>query len=133
MNSHGERLVGSYKGNSKEDVISMISANGMYLLELEEVYVSKEINLMSSRRVKAKDLAVFCRQFYVMIDAGLTINTALDILSNQVNNFKLRETLKTVSEDVQKGDTLSNSMKKYSDVFPKLLVKMVESGEASIQ
>ena len=71
------------------------------------------------------------KQFYVMIDAGLTINTALDILSNQVNNFKLRETLKNVSEDVQKGDTLSTSMKKYSDVFPNLLVKMVESGEAS--
>ena len=45
MNSHGERLVGSYEGNSKEDVISMISANNMYLLELEEVYGSKEINL----------------------------------------------------------------------------------------
>ena len=131
MNSHGERLAGSYEGNSKEDVISMISANNMYLLELEEVYGSKEINLRTSRRVKTKDLVVFCRQFYVMINAGLTINTALDILSNQVSNLKLRETLKNVSEDVQKGDTLSNSMKKYSDVFPNLLVKMVESGEAS--
>ena len=131
MNSQGERLVGSYEGNSKEDVISMISANNMYLLELEEVYESKEIHLASSRKVKAKDLAMFCRQFYVMIDAGLTINITLDILSNQVNNIKLRETLKTVSEDVQKGETLSASMNKHSDVFPNLLVKMVESGEAS--
>lgn len=131
MNSQGERLVGSYEGNSKEDVISMISANNMYLLELEEVYGSKEIHLASSRKVKAKDLAMFCRQFYVMIDAGLTINITLDILSNQVNNIKLRETLKTVSEDVQKGETLSASMNKHSDVFPNLLVKMVESGEAS--
>lgn len=131
MNSQGERLVGSYEGNSKEDVVSMISANNMYLLELEEVYGSKEIHLASSRKVKAKDLAMFCRQFYVMIDAGLTINITLDILSNQVNNIKLRETLKTVSEDVQKGETLSASMNKHSDVFPNLLVKMVESGEAS--
>ena len=74
---------------------------------------------------------IFYIQFYVMIDAGLTINITLDILSNQVNNIKLRETLKTVSEDVQKGETLSASMNKHSDVFPNLLVKMVESGEAS--
>jgi type IV pilus assembly protein PilC len=122
MNSDGEKIEGSYEANSKDEVINFISGNGYYPLMIEEISESK---------VKLKDLSVFCRQFYTMLNAGVPILTCLDILSNQIENKKLREATKAINEEVEKGGVLSDAMKKHSDVFPDLLVSLVASGEAS--
>lgn len=66
-----------------------------------------------------------------MLDAGVSINNALNILSNQVSNKRLKATLAEVEEPVEKGEMLSQSMGKYSTVFPKLLISMIKSGEVS--
>lgn len=125
-------MKGTHTANSKDDVINMLSVNGMYPLMVEEVVESTKIEIsILPDKVKIKDIAVFCRQFYTMLDAGLTLNHALHILSNQLTNKKLRKTVGAIEEDVKKGEMLSDSMKKYPDVFPALLISMVESGEVS--
>lgn len=132
MNQNGSKVEGTHTANSKDDVINMLSVNGMYPLMVEEVVESTKIEIsILPDKVKIKDIAVFCRQFYTMLDAGLTLNHALHILSNQLTNKKLRKTVGAIEEDVKKGEMLSDSMKKYPDVFPALLISMVESGEVS--
>lgn len=66
-----------------------------------------------------------------MIDAGVTINRSLEILSTQTTNKKLRESIKIIEEDVAKGDTLSGAMKKHDNIFPTLLINMIEVGEVT--
>lgn len=131
MNSDGEKIEGNYEASSKDEVIDFISGNGYYPLMVEEVVESTNIKINFNKKVKLKDLSVFCRQFYTMLNAGVPILTCLDILSSQVENEKLRQAIKAINDDVAKGEVLSDSMRKHKDVFPNLLVSLVASGEAS--
>lgn len=82
-----------------------------------------------NKKVKAKELAVFTRQFSVMIDAGLPLVSCLDILAQQQNNLFFKEVLNQVRQHVEEGSTLAASMEKYPKVFDQLFTHMVEAGE----
>ncbi|GFP77569.1 type II secretion system F family protein [Clostridium fungisolvens] len=131
MNENGDRLQGTYTADSRDEVMDMISANNYYPLLVEEVQQGTTINLSIFDRVTTKDIAIFCRQFYTMLDAGVSINSSLNILARQLPNKKLKEVLSKVEDNVKKGETLSESMKLQGKVFPDLLISMVETGEMS--
>ena len=131
MNSEGKKIEGYYEADSKNDVMNYIGINGYYPLLVEDVIESKNITFTFGQKVKVKDIAIFCRQFYTMLDAGVPILICLDILSKQILNVKLIEAIKSIKEDVEKGEALSEAMKKYPSVFPSFLISLVTSGEAS--
>ncbi|MDR5588680.1 type II secretion system F family protein [Clostridium aquiflavi] len=131
MNTDGEKIEGTHEADSKGEVIEFISSNGYYPLMVEEIIKSKKIEFKFNNKIKFKDLSIFCRQFYTMLDAGVPILTCLDILTSQTTNKKLKETLKEVEEDVEKGGILSDAMRKHNEVFPNLLVSLVAAGEES--
>lgn len=131
MKSDGTKIEGRFEGEDREEVISMITSNGYYPLKIEEIIESKRIEIDLFGRITTKDLAIFCRQFYTMLEAGVSIVSCLEILSVEISNKRLREIIVEVTEDVKKGDTLSESMAKYPKVFPQILIKMVESGEVA--
>ena len=79
------------------------------------------------KKVSAKDLAIFTRQFSVMIDAGLPLVQCLEILGNQQPNEFFKEVLFQVREDVEQGGTLASSLKKHPKVFDALYTNMVLS------
>ncbi len=81
-------------------------------------------------RVQKQDLAIFCRQFSVVIEAGISIGAALDIMRKQIENPTLRETVGKIYEEVQKGRNLSECMREHKD-FPPILINMIEAGEVS--
>src|SRR2546430_4586548 len=81
------------------------------------------------RKVKAKDLAIFTRQFSVMIDAGLPLVQCLDILAQQQDNKYFQSTLMQVRQDVEEGSTLAAAMARHPRVFDQLYSNMVEAGE----
>ncbi len=80
--------------------------------------------------VSAKELALFTRQFSVMLDAGLPLVDCLNILANQQENQTLRSTLEGVRSDVESGSTIADAMSKYPKIFDRLFVNMVPAGEA---
>ncbi|NFG23727.1 type II secretion system F family protein [Clostridium botulinum] len=131
MNTDGEKINGNHEAASKGEVIEFISSNGYYPLMVEEIIESKQIEFKINNKVKLKDLSIFCRQFYTMLDAGVPILTCLNILTSQTTNKRLQETLKEVEDDVEKGGVLSDAMRKHTEVFPGLLVSLVAAGEAS--
>lgn len=131
MNKEGEKIEGKYEANSESEVMDFVSANGYYPLIIEEVPNRVNIDLGFGKKVKLKDLSVFCRQFYTMLTAGVPIIRCLEILSVQIQNKKLKNATREVSEEVEKGGILSEAMKKHQDVFPELLISLVASGEAS--
>lgn len=131
MKSDGTKVEGRYECISRDDAISMITSSGYYPLKIEEIVESKPIELKVFDKVTTKDLAIFCRQFYTMLDAGVSIVNCLDILCTELPNRKLRGILTSIGEDVKKGELLSVSMARHKKIFPQLLIKMVESGEIS--
>src|SRR5213078_4774691 len=85
--------------------------------------------LPGRKKVKSKDLAIFTRQFSVMIDAGLPLVQCLDILSQQQQNKYFQQVLAQVRQDVEEGSTLAAAMARHPKVFDQLYANMVEAGE----
>lgn len=80
-------------------------------------------------KVKLADLSVFCRQFSTMIDAGVSLVRALDVLGEQTQNPKLRRIIVDIEQEVESGQTLSKAMGKYPKTFSTLFVGLVRAGE----
>src|SRR5260370_3917177 len=90
----------------------------------------KEFNLHTfGGSVNAKELAVFTRQFSVMIDAGLPLVQCLEILAGQQENKLFQKVLTGTRSSVEGGATLSAAMRQFPKVFDALYVNMVEAGE----
>jgi len=81
------------------------------------------------KKVGAKELAIFTRQFSVMIDAGLPLVSCIDILAEQQKNVFFKDVLHQVRQNVEEGATLSASLEKHPKVFDSLYTHMVEAGE----
>lgn len=127
----GEIIEGFFEGNDESDVLAMLKGNNYLPVTVEkDIGAEAKVDILS-KTVKKKDLAVFCRQFYTMLDAGIGIVKCLEILEKQSENKTLIKALGGLHEDVQKGFTLSEGMKKHTKVFPPLLINMVEAGEVS--
>lgn len=93
--------------------------------------LDKEISIPGlGERLKARDLSVFTRQFAAMIDAGLPIVQCLDIQAQQTESKLLRNTLRSIKQDVEGGSTLAEALRKHPKIFDDLYVNMVEAGEA---
>lgn len=131
LNNNGDKITGSYTADSKEDVLIMLRENRYYPIDVKLNSKGKDIEISLFSKVKTKDIAIFCRQFYTMLNAGVTLVNCIDILKTQTVNKKLRKTINLVYDDLQKGQTLSESLNKYPDIFPELFINMVEAGELS--
>ncbi len=91
----------------------------------------KEISLTKvGRKVPPKTLAVFTRQFSVMIDAGLPLVQCLEILANQQEHKSFQRILLQVRQDVEAGSTLADAMRRHPKAFNNLYVNMIAAGEA---
>ena len=81
------------------------------------------------KKVKSKELAVFTRQFSVMIDAGLPLVQCIDILAEQQQNAFFKDVLRQVRQSVEEGTTLFAALEQHPKVFDSLYTHMVEAGE----
>lgn len=121
-----------YRAESKGEIEQMIRSKGHTPVRIEvEEEKGKDVGELDifQPKVKTKDLAVFCKQMHTMLNAGMPLITALDVMANQSDNKTLKTTVRQMATDVQKGDVLSTAMKRHKKVFPDLLVGMIESGE----
>jgi type IV pilus assembly protein PilC len=128
----GKFTEGKVEAVSEAAVADKLIAMGYVPLEVKQANVGmqREINIGPKKRVKTKDLAVFSRQFATMIDAGLTMIRALNIMAEQSDNPELRRILRAIKQDVEAGLSLSAAFAKFPETFPPLMVNMTKAGEA---
>ncbi|MDD2433408.1 MAG: type II secretion system F family protein [Clostridia bacterium] len=130
VNDLGEIIKSTYEAEAKNDVLAMLENKQLYPIKVEET-IGKEIKApISLQRVKLKDIAFFCRQVSALLDAGIPIADALQIIKQQIANKRLQKAVEEVSEEVQTGMSFSEAMKK-QEVFPVLFIHMVAAGEVS--
>lgn len=127
----GQIIEGVHDAFNENEVISMLKNSNFMPISIEQTNTSGGSKSVSMRKVKKKDLAVFCRQFYTMLNSGVSIVKSLDILERQSENKLLKKAVNDVYDNVQKGMTLSEGMRSDEKVYPPILTNMVESGEAS--
>ncbi|MFZ6017484.1 MAG: type II secretion system F family protein [Nitrospirota bacterium] len=112
---------------TKEEVIAELRRKNIIPTVVTEK--PKKVGLRVGGKVKDKDIVVFTRQFSTMIDAGLPLVQALEILSTQVENKSFGRTLAAIKADVESGSTYADALRKYPRVFSELYVNMVAAGE----
>ena len=132
IDASGKTLKGSLDADGIEDVKSILKSQGLILVDAKEQGIlTKDINIEFNTKPKPRDLSVFCRQFVSMTKAGVTILDSLKMLTEQTENKMLRDAIDGVRANVEKGETLANSIALFPKVFPDLMVNMVAAGEAS--
>lgn len=129
----GKQVKNSIEADTLEKARSLIKNDGLTPVELKEQgLLDKNIELgIFKKKVKTRDLSLFCRQFVSMHRAGVTILESLRMLTEQTENDTLKEAVQETYLGVQKGESLAKSMAKSPNVFPGLLIHMVTAGEAS--
>ena len=131
----GRVLTGKMDADGEAAVASRLRSQGMTPVQItkeSKASLQMEINILP-KKVKLKDLAIFARQFATMINAGLSLLRTLNILADQTDNPKLKETIGEMRDDVERGSSLSGSMSKHPKVFSTLFVAMVRAGETGGQ
>ncbi len=126
----GETVLGRFDAADRNMVLSLLRSKGYYPVSIQEnTAAGKEIRLKSLKRITTRDYAVFCRQFHTMIYAGISVLGCLDLLRSQTENPRFSEIITNIYDSVQKGKTLSDSMKLHNGIFPVMLTSMIEVGE----
>jgi type IV pilus assembly protein PilC len=128
VNRAGAKVTGERTAETKAEIAAMLKRENISVSKLSEK--GKEFNIPTfGGGVDSKELAVFTRQFSVMIDAGLPLVQCLEILAGQQENKTFQKILTGVRASVEGGASLSNSMKQYEKVFDALYYNMVDAGE----
>lgn len=132
-NKYGKEKRGTMEATSKENAIAKLKNDGSVVLEISEManIANASWNITIGNPVKKKDITVFCKQFYSILTAGVTVVDGLRMVQDQTENKYLREALYNVTVSVEKGDSLADAMEMEKKVFPSLLIHMVAAGEAT--
>src|SRR5579872_6361415 len=127
-NRAGATVSGELAAASKSELINSLKRQQINVTKMSEK--GKEFNLPTfGGGVDSKELAIFTRQFSVMIDAGLPLVQCLEILAGQQENKVFQKVLIGTRSAVEGGSTLSSAMRQYEKVFDALYVNLVEAGE----
>jgi type IV pilus assembly protein PilC len=126
---------GTLEAESQAQVATKLKSMGYAPISISQIGggggMSKEISFGSfgKKKVTLKDLSIFARQFATMVNSGLSLLRALNILTDQTENKELARILGEVRNDIETGNSLSSGMAKHPEAFPPLMVNMCKAGE----
>ena len=128
VDSSGKVKKGTIEANSEDAAKTRLRSEGLNITEFSE---TKGFSFNFKKKVKNKDLSVFCKQFAAVLRAGVPVISALEMLATSMENKTLVEAINEASAHVQKGGTLADAMKLNPNVFPPMLYNMIAAGESS--
>src|SRR2546430_17426100 len=127
-NVKGEIVQNKGEFATRDDVLAHLRKNRLVVVQVREA--PKAFKIRFGPGIKTRDVVIFTRQFATMINAGLPLVQALDILAQQTENKFLADVTRAVVYDVESGHTLADALRKRPKAFSGLYVNMVAAGEA---
>ena len=126
-NPNGDLKSASIDAPSRDDVVNQLRRQRLTIIKVDEEKVRAK---KSGGGISMRDIVIFTRQFSTMINAGLPLVQALDILARQSENKALAAVVRDVVFDVESGNTVADAMRKHPKAFSDLYTNMVAAGEA---
>lgn len=127
----GKNKKGTIEAPNRDGAEKKLKSEGYSIMSLtEQSSPLGDIGLFK-KKVKSRDLGVFCKQFSAVIKAGVTIISALELMGDQIENKTLRKAIQDARTYVEKGGTLADAFRVNPDVFPPIMINMVAAGEMS--
>lgn len=129
----GREIKGTLEADTQLAASQDLKRRGLTIASLGEAgALGKDINLtFLEKKPKPRDMAVFCRQFVSIINAGVSVTSALEMLAEQTENKKLRAAISSCKMNIEKGESLAEAMGKHRNVFSDIFITMAEAGELS--
>lgn len=135
LNKKREIIEGNKKAINEFELQKILKDEGISLLSAEPIakfsFRAVWIKISNLGRVSTHEKIIFNRNLGAMIEAGLSLSRALGVMYKQTKNPKLKKILNFVSEEVKKGSSLSDAMSHFPEIFPSLMISMIQSGEES--
>ncbi|MFA4884607.1 MAG: type II secretion system F family protein [Desulfotomaculaceae bacterium] len=131
-NPAGKLVAGKIEAENRNKAIAQLRERRFFVVELKEAPAtgpSIKLDKLFQKKVGGRDLAVMCRQFATMVQAGVPLLQTISIISQQCENKTLQQTMKKVGGNLESGMSLTESLKPYPQVFPSIFTSMVEAGE----
>ncbi len=130
----GKDKKGQIEAETRDEAARKLKEQGLTPMSIKtQTAFDKDIELpfLTKKKVKPRDMSVFCRQFASILNAGVSVVNALEMLAEQTENKNLKKAIMDAQSGVEKGETLSDSMRQDSGIFPSILIDMVKAGESS--
>lgn len=131
-NAQGEEKSGDIQSPDLRVAASILRKKGLIVISVSPKtppvgrFLNKFLN-----RVGFNELVVLTRQLATMVSAGLVLSEAIDVLEEQQTNKTLKKALMEISQDIKGGFTLAQALSRHSDIFPRIYINLIKSGEAS--
>ncbi|MBI4465709.1 MAG: type II secretion system F family protein [Acidobacteria bacterium] len=125
----GVKVSGERLADNKAALTAILRREQITATKIKEKGKEFALPTLGQKKVTAKELAIFFRQFSVMIDSGLPLVQCLEILASNQENVAFQKVLTDVRSRVEGGSTLANSLREHPKVFDPLVVNMIEAGE----
>jgi len=130
----GKTITGTIEANDRSEVVNILRQKELFIVSVSEPFIRSSIltySISFKKKIKTDDLVIFSRQLATMVDAGIPLVGALDILGEQIDNKTFGVVIKQVHKDVEAGSSLSDAMSRHRTAFSALFVNMVRAGESS--
>lgn len=130
IDKSGKQKKGTIDAADQSKAQEKLKAEGLSVIEIKDAGDAKAVSI-GKKKVKSRDLSIVCKQMVSILNAGVTVITALDMLSEQMDNKVLKAALIEAKVYVEKGGNLSDAMRLNPNIFPPIMINMVAAGEAS--
>jgi type IV pilus assembly protein PilC len=129
----GTQMQGFVQADSSSDLLEQLRAKGYTPVSVKEIAAgpSKGKRARRHKRIKSSELAALCWQLTIMLEGGISITTAMDIVSQDIENVTLQKILQQISDKVKKGQPFSETLGEYPKVFNRLTCAIILAGETS--
>ena len=127
---NGDLRTATIEAPNRDDVITQLRKQRLNVVKIDEKKDADRTKKKKGGKISMRDIVIFTRQFSTMINAGLPLVQALDILAKQSENPALKDVTNAVVFDVESGNTVADAFRKHPNAFSDLYVNMVAAGEA---
>lgn len=132
VNRQGKQVKGNVDAPDLRGATNLLKGQDLTIIRLQEAtLLNREIKLEFGGKVKSRDIGIFCRQMNSILNAGVPVVRALEMLAEQTEKKKLKEAIELTRDNVSKGESLAVAMRQSDKVFPGILVSLVQAGEES--
>ena len=125
---NGDLRTATIDAPNRDEVVAQLRRQRLNVVKIDETAQAKKKK--AGGKISMRDVVIFTRQFSTMINAGLPLVQALDILARQSENPALQDVTRAVVFDVESGHTVADALRKHPKAFTDLYVNMVAAGEA---
>lgn len=130
LNKQGQISKGQLTADNIPQALEKLRGMGLSVIDLKETKVKSKSSFFSTgKKITISDLTIFSRQLAAMISAGIPVTRAINTLSKQQGNPKLGSALDNIARNVEGGMNLTDAFSAYPNIFSKLYISMIQSGE----